>query len=129
MTYADPVSLVRSAITKATGLETTRVLEPRFTEGPMPVVHVHHLGGYSDEIDRTDQVGVDVYHHCPQGPQDPSAASAAARVRGALEGTGLDTGAGLIDEAAVSSEPVLRPYFETVEVSSMVLDVTQRPTD
>lgn len=128
MSYADPVTLVRSAVTRATGLPTTRVLDATFTAGPMPVVHVHHLGGTSGDIDRTDAVGIDVYHHTPTGPADASAASVATTVRDALAGTGLDTGTGLIDEVDVTSEPVVRPYYEDVEVAAMVLDVTHRPT-
>ena len=67
MTFADPVSLVRAAIDGSTGLETARVLDAAFTSGPMPVVHVHHLSGTADEVDRLDQVGVDVYHPPPPG--------------------------------------------------------------
>ncbi|WP_172121312.1 hypothetical protein [Actinomyces faecalis] len=127
MTFADPVSLVRAAVTGTTGMETTRVLDVEFTSGPVPVVHVHHLSGTADEVDRLDQVGVDVYHTAATGPGSSSALLVASRVRDALVGTNLPTPVGLIDEVAVSAEPVTRPYAGLIEVASMVLDVTHRP--
>lgn len=127
MTFADPVSLVRAAIDGSTGLETARVLDAAFTSGPMPVVHVHHLSGTADEVNRLDQVGVDVYHTTPTGPGSPSALLVASRIRDALVGTCGPTPVGLIDEVAVSAEPVTRPYVGLIEVASMVLDVTHRP--
>lgn len=129
MTAMDPVALVRAAITERTGLATTRVLDMNFTDGPMPVVHVHHITGVADDIDRTDTVAIDVYHSTPAGPGDPSAASVAGEVLDLVVGHGITTGAGLIDEIAVNSVPVTRPYHELIEVAAMVLDVTHRPTD
>lgn len=129
MTYADPVELIRHAITQTTGQATHRVLNPDFTTGPMPIIHVHHTDGTADDIDRVDTIGVDVYHHTPTAPTDNSAPRIASRIRDALAVCGITTGAGLIDEVSVRAEPVTRPYFETVEVASMVLDVTHRPTD
>ena len=129
MTFADPVTLVRQAVTGLTGYPTTRVLNPDFTGGPMPVIHVHLVSGVSDDIDRTDTVAIDVYHHTPSGADDPSALTVATRVRDALVGTNRAVPAGLIDVVEVASEPVSRPYFALVEVAAMVLDVTHRPTD
>lgn len=129
MTYADPIELIRSAITLTTNQPTHRVLNPDFTTGPMPIIHVHHIDGTSDDIDRTDTIGVDVYHHTPTAPSTNTAQAIASRIRDALAVCGIATGAGLIDEVSVRAEPVTRPYFETVEVASMVLDVTHRPTD
>lgn len=127
MTYADPVTLTRAAITQATALPTTRVLDPAFTTGPMPVIHVHHVGGVSDDIDRTDTVGVDVYHTAPTTPADPTAGQVASQVRDALAACPLDTPAGLVDDVTVVAEPVTRPYFDTVEVSSSTFEITHRP--
>jgi len=36
MTYIDAVKVIRDAITAATGIPTVRVLQPGFTDGPLP---------------------------------------------------------------------------------------------
>lgn len=129
MTFADPVTLIRQAVIALTGYATTRVLGPDFTTGLMPVIHVHHVSGVSDDVDSTDTVAVDVYHQTPTGADDPSALRVAGHVRDALVGTCRAVPSGLIDVIEVASEPVGRPYFDLVEVAAMVLDVTHRPTD
>ena len=42
---------------------------------------------------------------------------------------GGPTPAGFVDDVAVTQQSGARPYYEQVEVASMVLDVTYRPTD
>lgn len=132
MTWQDPVAMIRAALAAHDPvLETTRVLEPRFTEGQMPMVHVHHRGGVLDEYDRTDQIALDVYAPTPTAEEAEAgvlgAGGLAAALMGVLVPGPLYTQAGTVDEISCSA-PVTRPYHQDVEVASMVLDVVHRPT-
>lgn len=127
-TWADPVAVLRAAATEATGAPTTRVLDAAFTSGPMPIVHVHLLNaGATGEVDRVDTLGVDVYATTPSGPHEDGATALAERLLEALDVSPVSTPDGFVDGVEVQSQLGVRPYFETVEVVSLVVDVTHRP--
>lgn len=126
MSDLDPVQVVREAVTAVTGAPTTRVLDPGFTSGPMPLVHVALLDVVEDYIDTIATVTVDVYALTPTGPAEQGASGVAAALRRAVRDGPLSTAAGFVDGVAVTQCSGARPYFERVEVVSMVLDVTYR---
>ena len=128
MSDLDPVRVIREAVTAITGAPTTTVLDVGFTAGPMPLVHVALLvvDGY---VDTVATLTVDVYATTPAGPGTRGAAGIASALRRSLGAGPLDTPAGFVDDVAVTQQSGARPYYEQVEVASMVLDVTYRPTD
>lgn len=129
MSGLDPVQVVREAVTAVTGAPTTRVLDVGFASGPMPLVHVGLLDVVEDYVDTVATLTVDVYATTPAGPGTRGAADLAAALRRSLGAGPLDTPAGFVDDVAVTQQSGARPYYEQVEVASMVLDVTYRPTD
>ena len=69
-TFTDPVAVLRAATTQATTAPTTRILDATFTTGPMPLAHVHLLNtGPTDDVDRTDTIGIDIYATPPAPPR------------------------------------------------------------
>ena len=126
MSDLDPVQVVREAVTAATGAPTTRVLDPGFTSGPMPLVHVALLDVVGDYVDTVATVTVDVYALTPTGPAEQGATGIATALRRAVRDGPLETVAGFVDGAVVTQCSGVRPYFERAEVVSMVLDVTYR---
>ena len=128
--WADPVAVIRATAARATGAPTTTVLDAAFTAGPMPLIHVHLLSTDTGDIDRVDQVGVDVYAVTPTGPGVEGAAALADRLAEAWwDVSPVAGGGGFVDGVDVSQRLGVRPYFEDIEIVSMVLDVTHRPTD
>ena len=125
--WADPVAVIAARVT---GAPTTTVLDVTFTSGPMPLIHVHLLSTDTGDIDRVDQVGVDVYAVTPTGPGVEGAAALADRLAEAWwDVLPVAGGGGFVDGVDVAQRLGVRPYFEDIEVVSMVLDVTHRPTD
>ena len=119
-TFTDPVAVLRAATTQATAAPTTRILDAAFTTGPMPLAHVHLLNtGPTDDVDRTDTIGIDIYATTPT--------ALAERLLSALGESPVVSGEGFVDSVEVTSCLGVRPYFEAVEVVSMVLSVTHRP--
>lgn len=129
MSGLDPVRVIREAVTAITGAPTTTVLDIGFTAGPMPLVHVALLDVVDGYVDTVATLTVDVYATTPAGPGGRGAADLAAALRRSLGEGPLDTPAGFVDDVAVTQQSGARPYYEQVEVASMVLDVTYRPTD
>ena len=87
-TFTDPVAVLRAATTQATAAPTTRILDATFTTGPMPLAHVHLLNtGPTDDVDRTDTIGIDIYATTPTGAhqdvEGPMGRRARHRARGA----------------------------------------------
>lgn len=129
MSDLDPVRVIREAVTAITGAPTTTVLDVGFTAGPMPLVHVALLDVVDEYVDTVATLTVDVYATTPAGPGTRGAAHIASALRRSLGASPLDTPAGFVDDVAVTQQSGARPYYEQVEVASMVLDVTYRPTD
>ena len=128
--WADPVAVIRATAARVTGAPTTTVLVATFTSGPMPLIHVHLLSTDTGDIDRVDQVGVDVYAVTPTGPGVEGAAALADRLAEAWWDVSPVAGdSGFVDGVDVAQRLGVRPYFEDIEIVSMVLDVTHRPTD
>ena len=127
-TFTDPVAVLRAATPQATTAPTTRILDAAFTTGPMPLAHVHLLNtGPTDDVDRTDTIGIDIYATTPTGPHQDGATALAERLLSALGESPVVTSEGFVDSVEVTSCLGVRPYFEAVEVVSMVLSVTHRP--
>lgn len=127
-TFTDPVAVLRAATTQATAAPTTRILDATFTTGPMPLAHVHLLNtGPTDDVDRTDTIGIDIYATTPTGPHQDGATTLAERLLSALGESPVVSSEGFVDSVEVTSCLGVRPYFEAVEVVSMVLSVTHRP--
>ena len=63
----------------------------------------------------------------PTGPHQDGATALAERLLSALGESPVVTSEGFVDSVEVTSCLGVRPYFEAVEVVSMVLSVTHRP--
>lgn len=125
--WPDPVAVLREVITSATQVPTTRVLQPGFTSGGVPVVHVHLVQTEDLDVERVSTVAVDVYALTPAVAGEAGAQDVAGAVVEVLGVRPLVAGEDWVDEAEVSSWAGVRPYFEAVEVSSMTVTVTYRP--
>lgn len=127
MPYTDVVQVIRDAITAATNTPTARVLQPGFTEGPLPLAHVALVQSQDLDYERTDTLSIDVYATTPTSPNDVGAAALADKLRAALAVRPVVGSAGWIDEVNVDSILGVRPYYEAVEVVSMTVSATHRP--
>ena len=127
MTYTDAVQVIRDAITAATGIPTARVLQPGFTDGPLPLAHVSLVNADPGEYDRADTISVSIYAKTPASPAEVGAAALADQIEGALAVRPVVGAAGWVDEAEVESTLGVQPYFEAVEVVHMTITVTHRP--
>lgn len=125
--WLDPVEAVREAVTEATGVPTTRVLDPSFTSGPMPLVHVSLVSSALGDIDRTSTVAVDVYAVTPSARGEAGAQALAELLVDAVDDKPLASSEGYVDAVTVTQVGGVRPYFETVEVVPVTLDITYRP--
>lgn len=127
MTYTDAVQVIRDAITAATGIPTARVLQPGFTDGPLPLAHVSLVNADPGEYDRADTISVSIYAKTPASPDEVGAAALADQIEGALAVRPVVGVSGWVDEAEVESTLGVQPYFEAVEVVHMTITVTHRP--
>lgn len=127
MTYADAVQVIRDAITSATGIPTVRVLQPGFTDGPLPLAHVSLVNADPGEYDRADTISISIYAKTPASPDEVGAAALADKVEGALAVRPVVGASGWVDEAEIDSLLGVQPYFEAVEVVHMTATVTHRP--
>ncbi len=127
MTYTDAVQVIRDAITTATGIPTARVLQPGFTDGPLPLAHVSLVNADPGEYDRADTISVSIYAKTPASPDKVGASELADQIEGALAVRPVVGASGWVDEAEVESTLGVQPYFEAVEVVHMTITVTHRP--
>lgn len=127
MTYTDAVQVIRDAITAATGMPTARVLQPGFTDGPLPLAHVSLVNTDPGEYDRAETISISIYAKTPASPAEVGAAALADRIEGALAVRPVVGASGWVDEAVVDSLLGVQPYFEAVEVVHMTATVTHRP--
>lgn len=127
MTYTDAVQVIRDAITTATGIPTARVLQPGFTDGPLPLAHVSLVNADPGEYDRADTISVSIYAKTPASPDEVGASALADKVQGALAVRPVVGASGWVDEAEIDSLLGVQPYFEAVEVVHMTATVTHRP--
>ena len=127
MTYTDAVQVIRDAITTATGIPTARVLQPGFTDGPLPLAHVSLVNADPGEYDRADTISISIYAKTPASPAEVGASALADQVAAALAVRPVVGASGWVDEAEVESTLGVQPYFEAVEVVHMTITVTHRP--
>ena len=127
MTYTDAVQVIRDAITAETGIPTARVLQPGFTDGPLPLAHVSLVNADPGEYDRADTISISIYAKTPASPTEVGAAALADKIEGALSVRPVVGSRGWVDEAAADSILGGQPYFEAVEVVHMTVTVTHRP--
>ena len=127
MTYTDAVQVVRDAITAATGIPTARVLQPCFTDGPLPLAHVSLVQTQTGDYDRDETISISVYAKTPTSPAEVGAAALADKVEVALAVRPVVGASGWVDEAEIDSLLGVQPYFEAVEVVHMTATVTHRP--
>nr|DAK46911.1 MAG TPA: tail completion protein [Caudoviricetes sp.] len=127
MTYTDAVQVIRDAITTATGIPTARVLQPGFTDGPLPLAHVSLVNADPGEYDRADTISISIYAKTPASPAEVGASALADQIEGALAVRPVVGASGWVDEAEVESTLGVQPYFEAVEVVHMTITVTHRP--
>lgn len=127
MTYTDAVQVIRDAITTATGIPTARVLQPGFTDGPLPLAHVSLVNADPGEYDRADTISISIYAKTPASPDEVGASALADKVEGALAVRPVVGVSGWVDEAEIDSLLGVQPYFEAVEVVHMTATVTHRP--
>jgi hypothetical protein len=127
VTYADAVQVIRDAITSATGIPTVRVLQPGFTDGPLPLAHVSLVNADPGEYDRADTISISIYAKTQASPDEVGAAALADKVEGALAVRPVVGASGWVDEAEIDSLLGVQPYFEAVEVVHMTATVTHRP--
>ena len=127
MTYTDAVQVIRDAITAATSIPTARVLQPGFTDGPLPLAHVSLVNADPGEYDRADTISISIYAKTPASPTEVGAAALADKVEGALAVRPVVGVSGWVDEAEIDSLLGVQPYFEAVEVVHMTATVTHRP--
>ena len=127
MTYTDAVQVIRDAITAATGIPTARVLQPNFTDGPLPLAHVSLVQTVTGDYDRDDTISISIYAKTPASPDEVGAAALADKVEGALAVRPVVGVSGWVDEAEIDSFLGVQPYFEAVEVVHMTATVTHRP--
>lgn len=127
MTYTDAVTVVRDAITAATGIPTARVLQPGFTDGPLPLAHVSLVQTQLRDYDRADTISISIYAKTPASPDEVGAAALADQIEAALAVRPIVGASSWVDEAEVDSILGAQPYFEAVEVVHMTATVTHRP--
>lgn len=127
MTYTDAVQVVRDAITAATGIPTARVLQPGFTDGPLPLAHVSLVQTQTGDYDRDDTISISIYAKTPTSPAEVGAAALADKVEVELAVRPVVGASGWVDAAEVDSLLGVQPYFEAVEVVHMTATVTHRP--
>ncbi len=127
MTYTDAVQVIRDAITAATGIPTARVLQPGFTDGPLPLAHVSLVNADPGEYDRADTISISIYAKTPASPAEVGAAALADQIEAALDVRPVVGTSGWVDEAEIDSLLGVQPYFEAVEVVHMTATVTHRP--
>lgn len=127
MTYTDAVQVIRDAITAATGIPTARVLQPGFTDGPLPLAHVSLVNADPGEYDRADTISISIYAKTPASSAEVGAAALADQIEGALAVRPVVGASGWVDEAEVESTLGVQPYYEAVEVVHMTATVTHRP--
>lgn len=127
MTYTDAVQVIRDAITAATGMPTARILQPGFTDGPLPLAHVSLVNADPGEYDRADTISISIYAKTPASPAEVGAAALADQIEGALAVRPIVGASGWVDEAEIDSLLGVQPYFEAVEVVHMTATVTHRP--
>jgi len=127
MKYTDAVKVIRDAITAATGIPTARVLQPGFTDGPLPLAHVSLIQTQPGEYERDDTISISIYAKTPASPAEVGAAALADQIEGALAVRPVVGASGWVDEAEIDSLLGVQPYFEAVEVVHMTATVTHRP--
>lgn len=127
MTYIDAVKVIRDAITAATGIPTARVLQPGFTDGPLPLAHVSLVQSQTGDYDRDDTISVSIYAKTPATPAEVGASALADKVAAALAVRPVVGASGWVDEAEVDSLLGVQPYFEAVEVVHMTATAKHRP--
>ena len=127
MTYTDAVQVIRDAITAATGIPTARVLQPGFTDGPLPLAHVSLVNADPGEYDRADTISISIYAKTPASPAEVGASALADQIEAALAVRPIVGASGWVDEAEIVSILGVQPYFEAVEVVHMTATVTHRP--
>ena len=127
MTYTDAVQVIRDAITAATGIPTARVLQPGFTDGPLPLAHVSLVNADPGEYDRADTISISIYAKTPASPAEVGAAVLADKIEGALAVRPVVGASGWVDEAEIDSLLGVQPYYKDVEVVHMTATVTHRP--
>lgn len=127
MTYTDAVQVIRDAITAATSIPTARILQPGFTDGPLPLAHVSLVNADPGEYDRADTISISIYAKTPASPTEVGAAALADKIEGALAVRPVVGASGWVDEAEIDSLLGVQPYFEAVEVVHMTATVTHRP--
>lgn len=127
MTYTDAVQVIREAITAATGIPTARILQPGFTDGPIPLAHVSLVNADLGEYDRADTISISIYAKTPTSPAEVGAAALADQIEAALAVRPVVGASGWVDEAEIDSLLGVQPYFEAVEVVHMTATVTHRP--
>lgn len=123
----DTVALIRALVSEQTGARTAVVLQPGFTTGPMPLVHVARTSQQDTGIDLIDTLTVDCYATTPPDATTPGADALADVVCDALTLRPVCGGGRWADSAEVTERVGVRPYFEAIEVVSMTVDVTHRP--
>lgn len=127
MTYTDAVKVIRDAITAATGIPTARVLQPGFTDGPLPLAHVSLVQTQPGDYDRDDTISISIYAKTPASPAEVGAAALADQIEAALAVRPVVGASGWVDEAEIDSLLGVQPYYEAVEVVHMTATVTHRP--
>ena len=125
MTYTDAVQVIRDAITAATGIPTARVLQPGFTDGPLPLAHVSLVQTQTGDYDRDDTISI--YAKTPASPDEAGASALADQIEGAFDVRPVVGASGWVDAAEIDSCLGVQPYFEAVEVVHMTATVTHRP--
>lgn len=127
MTYTDAVQVIRDAITAATGIPTARVLQPGFTDGPLPLAHVSLVQTQTGDYDRDDTISISIYAKTPASPDEAGASALADQIEAALAVRPIVGASGWVDEAEIDSLLGVQPYYEAVEVVHMTATVTHRP--
>ena len=127
MTYADAVQVIRDAITAATGMPTARILQPGFTDGPLPLAHVSLVQTQTGDYDRDDTISISIYAKTPASPDEVGASALADQIEGAFDVRPVVGASGWVDAAEIDSCLGVQPYFEAVEVVHMTATVTHRP--
>lgn len=127
MTYTDAVQVIRDAITAATGITTARVLQPGFTDGPLPLAHVSLIQTQPGDYDRDDTISISIYAKTPASPAEVGAAALADQIEAALAVRPVVGASGWVDAAEIDSLLGVQPYYEAVEVVNMTATVTHRP--
>lgn len=127
MTYTDAVQVIRDAITAATGIPTARVLQPGFTDGPLPLAHVSLVQTQTGDYDRDDTISISIYAKTPASPDETGASALADQIEGAFDVRPVVGASGWVDAAEIDSCLGVQPYFEAVEVVHITATVTHRP--